>query len=95
MSEDQIKRMVLPGTGGNSIKEWLPEEFNFVARDENRNVFVKGKYELRRRKYNNWLLRKYDKNKKTGNTEIKVKWFVVIEPTEVEFAKLMFTLGLR
>ena len=95
MSEEKLKNLVLPGTGGTPINEWIPEEFGFVAKDDNRNTFVKGKYELRRRNYNSWLLRKYDKNKKTGNTEILVKWFIVIEPKEVEFANMMFTLGLR
>tara|TARA_R110002126_G_scaffold159220_1_gene306592 strand:+ start:112 stop:399 length:288 start_codon:yes stop_codon:yes gene_type:complete len=95
MSSEEIKKLVLPAKENGGLNQWLPEEFGFITRDSSRSVFLKGKYELRRRDYNNWLLRKYDKNKKTGNTEIKVKWYVVIEPSEIEFAEMMFTLGLR
>lgn len=95
MSDQELKNLVLPGTGGGEIKEWIPEDFGFIPRSEDRIVFYKGKYELRRKNYNNWLLRKRVKNER-GNSEMLIKWgMLVIEPKEVEFAKMMFTLGLR
>jgi len=95
MSKDELKGFVLPAEGGGGIKEWIPEDYGFVSRDDSRTVFFKGKYELRRKQYNNWLLRKNYKNKR-GNSEMLIKWgMIVIEPQEIEFADLMFTLGLR
>ena len=95
MSSEELSKLVLPGTGGGEIAEWIPEDYGFVARDKERIVFYKGKYELRRKQYNNWLLRKNRKNER-GNTEMLIKWgMIVIEPAEIEFANLMFTLGLR
>lgn len=95
MSNEEIKKLVLPGSGGGDIKEWIPEDYGFIPRDSSRIVFYKGKYELRRKQYNNWLLRKNRKNER-GNSEMLIKWgMIVIEPQEVEFADLMFTLGLR
>jgi hypothetical protein len=95
MSDQELKNLVLPGEGGGEIKEWIPEDFGFNARSTDRDVFYKGKYELRRKKYNNWLLRKRVRNER-GNTEMLVKWgMIVIEPQETEFAEMMFTLGLR
>jgi hypothetical protein len=95
MSTEEIKKLVLPAEGGGNLEEWIPEDYGFVARDEQRTVFFKGRYELRRKQYNNWLLRKKVKNER-GNTEMLIKWgMIVIEPREVAFAELMFTLGLR
>lgn len=95
MSNEEIKKLVLPAKGGGEIREWIPEDYGFVSRDDSRTVFFKGKYELRRKQYNNWLLRKNRKNKR-GNSEMLIKWgMIVIEPQEVEFANLLFTLGLR
>ena len=95
MSNKELDKLVLPAIGGDGIKEWIPEQYGFVARDEHRNVFVKGRYELRRMKYNNWLLRKSRKNDK-GVTELLVKWgMIVIEPSEIDYADMMFTKGLR
>ena len=83
------------GKEGGNLNEWIPEQFGFTPKDDNRNVFYKGKYELRRKQYNNWLLRKKVRNER-GNTEMLVKWgMIVIEPKEIEWAELMFSLGLR
>jgi hypothetical protein len=80
-------------TGG--IQDWIPEDYGFIPANERRDLFFKGKYELRRKHYNNWLMRKKWKNER-GNSEMLVKWgMIVIEPSENAFADLMFTLGLR
>jgi len=96
MSTEELKKFVLPDASkGEGLKEWIPEEFGFIPKDETRSVFYKGRFELRRFKYNNWLLRKKIRNK-NNNSEMLIKWgMIVIEPQEKEFANMMFTLGLR
>lgn len=85
----------MPVEDGQPMSEWLPEDFNFVCvRPERRDIFVNGKYELRRFEHDNWLLRKKTKNKK-GNSEMLVKFYFVIKPEEALFANGLFTLGLR